>query len=158
MQQQGEGEGARTVRPAIEGWFTSDPEPHLLGQRCADCATVVFPPRAVTCPNPTCVGEDLPVTSLSRTGRVWSYATNHYPPPAPYVAADPFEPITIAAVELQAEAITVLGQVAGPTDDLRVGAEVELEIGTLLTTDTEEHTVWRWRVVPPAGSRMEVSA
>ncbi|WP_052669646.1 Zn-ribbon domain-containing OB-fold protein [Nitriliruptor alkaliphilus] len=158
MQHASDGHDERTVRPAVEGWFASDPEPHLLGQRCADCATVVFPPRAVTCPNPACVGEELPVTPLSRTGRVWSYATNHYPPPAPYVPADPFEPITIAAVELRDEAITVLGQVAGPTDGLRVGAEVELEIGTLLTTDTEEHTVWRWRVVAPVRSGAEVSA
>lgn len=140
----------RTVRPAVEGWFGTDPEPHLVGQRCADCATVVFPPRAVTCPNPRCTGEDLPPTPLSRRGRVWSYATNHYPPPPPYVADEPFTPVTIAAVELAEEQLVVLGQVAGPTDDLRVGAEVELEIGTLLTTETEEHTVWRWRVTAPA--------
>lgn len=141
-----------TERPAVDGWFADTPHPHLIGQRCDVCATVVFPPRAVTCPNPSCRGEDLSPIPLSRRGTVWSYATNHYPPPAPYVAADPFTPVTIAAVELTDERIVVLGQVVGATGGLRVGAEVELEIGTLFTTEDERRTVWRWRVVATEGA------
>ena len=41
---------------------------------------------------------------LSNRGTVWSYTTSDYPPPAPFVpATDPYEPITVASVELEAE-------------------------------------------------------
>ena len=60
---------------------------------------------------------------------MWSYTENHYPPPPPYVAADPFEPYALAAVELADEGIVVLGQVAKGVRaaDLRVGMEMQLE-------------------------------
>ena len=48
--------------PAVEGWFTTGPEPTLLGSRCTTCATVYFPPtpaeRAGFCRNPACDGEE----------------------------------------------------------------------------------------------------
>ena len=72
-------------------------------------------------------------TPLSRRGRVWSYTENHYAPPPPYVAADPFEPYALAAVELDDEGIVVLGQVAKGVRaaDLRVGMEMQLELDML---------------------------
>ena len=130
--------------PAVEGWFTLADEPHLLGKQCATCATIVFPPRALSCPNPVCDGRELDDVELGRTGRVWSYATNHYPPPAPYVAPDPFEPYTVAAVELDDERLVVLGQVQQGVDSLRIGQRVELTLGTLFETDEEIHVTWRW--------------
>ena len=57
--------------PAIEGWFTTDAEPHLIGARCPVCGTFVFPPREGTCPNPACTSETLDPTPLSRRGRIW---------------------------------------------------------------------------------------
>src|SRR5690606_4161169 len=101
------------ARPAIEGWFVTGDEPRLLGQRCDECGTYVFPPRAWTCPNPVCRSAVLSEALLSRTGTVWSYTTNHYEAPPPYVAPDPFEPYTIVAVELQEEGMVVLGQLEG---------------------------------------------
>ena len=98
--------------PAVDGWFTTDDEPHLIGARCPACATIVFPPREGGCPNPECDSDTLEPTELSRRGRVWSYTENHYAPPPPYVAAEPFEPYALAAVELDDERIVVLGQVA----------------------------------------------
>ena len=99
--------------PAIEGWFTTDDgAPHLIGGKCTVCGTFVFPPREGACPNPGCDSDSLEPTPLSRRGRVWSYTENHYAPPPPYVAADPFEPYALAAVELDDEGIVVLGQVA----------------------------------------------
>ena len=53
---------------------------------------------------------ELEEVALSRTGKLWSYTTNHYKPPEPYVAPDPFTPYTVAAVELIEERIVVLGQ------------------------------------------------
>ena len=73
---------------------------------------------------------------------------------APFVAAtDPYEPITVAAVELEAEKMVVLGQcVAGiGPDDLEVGTEVELVLDTLYEDDDNEYIVWKWRPVAAGG-------
>ena len=74
-------------------------------------------------PESACDSDELDPTPLSRRGTVWSYTDNRYPPPPPYVAADPFEPYALAAVELADEDMVVLGQVAKGVRaaDLRVG-------------------------------------
>jgi uncharacterized OB-fold protein len=132
--------------PAVEGWFTmEDDEPHLLGNRCVTCGTVFFPRAEMACRNPGCRGGEFEEVPLSRRGRVWSYTTNHYAPPPPFVASDPFEPYTIAAVELAEEKMVVLGQLDGDPARLRVGAEVELVLATLFEDDDHEHVVWKWR-------------
>ena len=139
-----------TRRPAVEGWFTEAPDgAHLVGGRCTACGTVVFPNRAVACPNPGCDGTELEDTPLGRRGRVWSYTTNHYAPPEPYVAPDPFVPYTVLAVELAQERMVVLGQAAAGVspDDLAIGAEVELVVEPLFTDDAGEVTVYKWRPV-----------
>ena len=133
--------------PAIEGWFTLDPDqPALLGARCSACATIVFPPRTGACPNPGCRGMELEQSPLGRTGRIWSYTTNHYAPPEPYIAADPFEPFTVAAVELAEERLVVLGQMVAGTDPatLSVGQEVEVTLGTLYTDEDNDYVMWQW--------------
>ena len=100
---------AITQVPAIEGWFTLDPErPALLGSRCARCQSVFFPRETSFCRKPGCGGRDFTETELSRTGTIWSFTDNRYQPPPPYVSADPFEPYAIAAVELEAEQMVVL--------------------------------------------------
>ena len=81
-----------TATPAIEGWFTTEADPALLGSRCTTCGTVFFPPTAGPCRNPACDGLDLEQAELSRRGTVWSYTDAQYQPPAPYVArTDPYE-------------------------------------------------------------------
>ena len=137
--------------PAIDGWFTTDPEPTLLGSRCDTCGTVFFPPTAAEgfCRNPACSGDTFSGVPLSRRGRVWSYTDAQYQPPPPYIApTDPFEPFALAAVELE-EGMVVLGQVAAGhgVDDLQVGAEVEVVVETLYTDDTGERSIWRWKPV-----------
>jgi uncharacterized OB-fold protein len=134
--------------PAVEGWFTMDEaEPRLLGNRCTWCGTVFFPKASFACRNPACDGTEFEEVPLSRRGRVWSYTTNHYAPPAPYVSPDPFEPYSVAAVELNEEKLVVLGQVEGAAESLRIGAEVELVLSTLFADDEGEHVVWKWKVV-----------
>lgn len=140
----------RAQRPAIEGWFTTDTDdPHLLGTRCPDCGTSFFPPASGYCRNPHCDGEDLQTVELSNEGTLWSFATNHYAPPAPYVSPDPFVPYTVAAVELTDEQMVVLGQLADDVDPatLTVGDRVRLELGTLFSDEEAEHLVWKWRPV-----------
>lgn len=131
----------------------SDEQPTLLGSRCTACGTYLFPPRDGACPNPACASDELERVPLSRRGRVWSYTENQYAPPPPYVAADPFQPYALAAVELEAEGLIVLGQVPkGVTAaDLRVGMEMQLELDTLFVDDDgAEHVVYTWAPAAPS--------
>ncbi|GAA5073197.1 hypothetical protein HNP84_009246 [Thermocatellispora tengchongensis] len=132
----------RIGEPAVRGWFiVEDGATHLLATRCTACGALWFPPRGGHCRNPRCGATGLTETRLSRRGTVWSYTNACYPPPAPYVAADPYTPITLAAVALP-EGLVVLGQtIPGLTvADLRVGMEVELTSGPL----ADGATVWMW--------------
>ncbi|MEU6039590.1 OB-fold domain-containing protein [Actinomadura sp. NPDC047616] len=148
-------------RPAVEGWFTTADAPdgrgvRLLGTRCTACGTPYFPRNDLACRNPGCAGpkdgSELEEHALSPRGRIWSYTDARYKPPPPYVAADPFRPFAIAAVELEAEQMVVLGQVVPDvaTEDLAVGMEVELTEGVLYEDDETQYTVWMWR---PSGRR-----
>jgi uncharacterized OB-fold protein len=137
------------VTPAIEGWFTTGPEPTLLGSRCTSCGTVFFPKAEGFCRNPACSSESFEELPLGRRGRVWSYTDAQYQPPPPYItAANPYVPFALAAVELP-EGLVVLGQVATGygVSDLTVGAEVELVVETLYTDDSGERSIWRWKPV-----------
>jgi uncharacterized OB-fold protein len=137
-----------TAVPMIEGWFTTGEEPALLGRRCRSCGTTAFPPTVRWCPNPACNADDLEEVALSRRGRIWSYTDARYQPPPPYVpTTDPYEPFAIAAVELGAERIVVLGQVATGygLDDLTVGGDAELVVEPLEIVDGVERLIWRWR-------------
>lgn len=134
--------------PAIEGWFTLDEaSPRLLGSRCKACGAVFFPREDAFCRNPACAGREFEEAPLSRRGRLWSVTDNRYPPPAPYVASDPFEPYAVAAVELEEEKLVVLGQVVPgvAARDLEVGREMELVLDTLFEDDENEYLVWKWR-------------
>jgi uncharacterized OB-fold protein len=141
---------AKTRAPAVEGWFTMDPErPSLLGTRCRTCGSYFFPPEIAFCRNPACQGTEFEEVPLSRRGRLWSFTDNRYAPPAPYVATDPFAPYAIAAVELEAEKMVVLGQVVSGlgVEALRTGMEMELALGTLFEDERNEYVVWKWRPV-----------
>lgn len=141
---------AKTRRPAVEGWFTMEAaDPHLLGTRCKACKSYFFPKETVSCRNPRCGGVDLEEVPLSRRGRIWSFTNNCYPPPPPYVAPEPFSPYAIAAVELEAEKLVILGQVAPGVgvDRLEAGMEMELVLDRLYEDAENEYLVWKWRPV-----------
>jgi uncharacterized OB-fold protein len=137
----------KNKRPSIEGWFTMDEAaPRLIGTRCAGCETVYFPREETYCRNPRCASTELEEYQLSNTGRIWSFTNNCYPPPAPYIASDPFEPYAVAAVELADEKMVVLGQVSGAgVEDLKAGMEVEVVLETLFEDDENEYMIWKWR-------------
>lgn len=142
---------APAVLPAIEGWWDFDDagRPHLVGAKCPRCATYVFPPRANNCPNPGCEADELEAVALSRRGVLWSYTENHYSPPPPYPASDPFEPFAVAAVQLAEEGIVVLGKVVEGTRaaDLKVGMAMELTTMPLYVGDDGlERTVYAWKI------------
>ncbi|HTY31353.1 Zn-ribbon domain-containing OB-fold protein [Mycobacterium sp.] len=144
-----------TQEPAIDGWFATDSTtegagaPHLIGSRCPECGTYVFPPRENNCPNPACANDSLESVALSTRGTLWSYTENRYAPPPPYPSPDPFEPFAVAAVELAEEGLIVLGKVVEGTlaADLKVGMEMELTTMPLFTDDDGvQRMVYGWRI------------
>ena len=138
----------RTRVPAVEGLFTlDDGEPRLIGGRVPGTESYFFP-KHLGGADPRVGPVELEEVLLSRRGRVWSYTTSHYPPPPPFVVTtDPYQPITVAAVELEDEKMVVLGQCTagvGP-EDLAVGMEMELDVDTLYSDDDTDYLVWKWR-------------
>ena len=133
--------------PAQEGWFTLEPEPHLIGLHDPRSGSYFFPKDVAMVRAPGFADAELEEVPLSRTGKLWSYTTNHYQPPEPYVSPEPFEPYTVAAVELGPERMVVLGQLEAGVDPatLEVGQEMELVLGTLYEDDENEYVVWKWR-------------
>ena len=133
---------------AIEGWFTLDEnEPQLMGLHDEESGTYFFPKDVSVSRAPGYDHVELAEVPLSRTGKLWSYTTNHYEPPEPYVAPEPFVPYTVAAVELARERMVVMGQLApgvAPAS-LEVGQEMELVLGTLYEDDENEYLVWKWQ-------------
>ncbi len=147
--------------PIIEGWFTDDIDaPTLIGSKCPACGTYVFPPRTGDCPSPICESTTLEPTPLSRRGTIWSYTENRYAPPPPYVAADPYQPYALAAVELAAEGLVVLGRVATGilAADLKVGMEMQLELDVSHRDDEHEYIVYVWAPAAPASTAPVASA
>jgi uncharacterized OB-fold protein len=144
-----------TAVPAVEGWFTTDAEPRLLGTRCTACGTVFFPRASGFCRNPDCRGREFDDVELSRVGTVWSYTDAQYQPPPPYIPASAdYEPFALAAVELVEEQIVILGQVAQGygVDDLTVGTTVELVVEPLYELDGVTHLIYRWKPVDGAAA------
>jgi len=140
----------KTRTAAIEGWYTLDNDkPSLIGSQCSDCHSYFFPKQSSYCKNPTCEGTEFSDVELSRTGKIWSYTNNCYQPPEPYISADPFKPYAIAAVELEKERMTVLGQVVEgvDVDQLKVGMEVELVVETLYEDEETDKVVWKWKPI-----------
>lgn len=138
----------KTRVPVLEGWFSSEAEgPHLIGSRCDACGTYYFPKLTTFCRNPDCTSEKFTELPLSRTGKLWSYTNAVYKPPEPYVAAEPFEPFGIAAVELDKERMVVLGQLMPDVDlaKLKVGMPMELLVDVLSEDETSAKTVWKWK-------------
>ena len=134
--------------PAIEGWFTMDEDaPQLLGLHDPGSGSYFFPKDVAVSHAPGHDDAELEEVALSRTGKLWSYTTNHYKPPEPYVSPDPFEPYTVAAVELGRERMVVMGQLAPgfSPESLEVGMEMELVLDTLYEDDENEYVVWKWK-------------
>ena len=140
----------RTQVPAVEGLFTMDPDtPHLIGARGISQGSYFFP-KDLAGSDPGCLGDELEEVLLSRTGKVWSYTTSDYPPPAPYmITAEPYEPFVLAAVELDEQKLVVLGQMVPETalEDMTVGMRVELVLDVLYIDEDHDYMVWKWKPV-----------
>jgi uncharacterized OB-fold protein len=134
--------------PALEGWFTLDEQnPRLIGLKDRESGSYFFPKDVSVSRAPGHADAELQEVELSNTGKLWSYTTNHYQPPEPYVSPDPFVPYTVAAVELTDERMVVMGQLDPDVDpaSLEVGMEMQLVLGTLYEDDENEYVVWKWK-------------
>jgi uncharacterized OB-fold protein len=143
----------KTRVACIPGSLQIDPQrPRLAATRCIACGTVYFPREQSRCRNPRCGGKEFAQVELSSRGKLWSYTNAAYKPPEPYIVrSDPYEPFALAAVELEAEKMIVLGQVVDGVDfaSLRVGMEMELALGVLFEDAETETITWKWKPVAP---------
>ena len=140
--------GDGSMEPVLPGWFTLDEQtPHLLGARCKACGTYYFPKQISFCRNPACSSEAFEEVQLSRSGKLWSWTNACYAPPEPFLAADPYEPFAIAAVELEREKMVVLGMVVRGVgvESLKLGMNMELKLQPL----TDGKLTWAWSPSPP---------
>jgi uncharacterized OB-fold protein len=140
---------AKKQIPCLEGWLTMPPEePQLIGNRCGSCGHYFFP-KAKTCRNPFCdKAKPLTDIKLSRKGELFAYTVNHYSPPLPYHAPDPFVPFAVVSIALP-EGIKVGGQVPRDVDldTLKVGMEMET-VREVLYVDDDGNEVLSWMFRP----------
>jgi uncharacterized OB-fold protein len=129
-------------------------QPQLIGTRGKQTGSFFFPPTGAIAADPAAPFEEREEVKLSRRGKVWSWTTGNYAPPAPYVSPDPFEPYAVVAVELPEEKMVILGQLASGYDvqDISLGQEMELVLGTLFEDDDNEYLIWKWRPVAAAAA------
>ena len=106
----------KTRTPAIEGWFTTEGEPALLGTRCRECGTYFFPRETTFCRNPACRSTALDEVPLS------SWRERRQAIPAKVAAAR-----QAAAKKLEPKSVSVTPTPA----TLRTPAEVEAYITAL---------------------------
>ena len=105
----------------------------LLGSRCAGCDTTYFP-QAVSCRNPECERKELEVTTLGRTGTLFSWTVQHYQPPALY-RVDDWQPYAVGLVELP-EGLRVLAMLTGaPPGEIPIGEPLTLTTVPLYRDD-----------------------
>lgn len=139
--------------PVVEGLFIWPSEaPQLLAGHCSECQCYFFPSHAQL-HRPGCSGGTVEITPLLRRGTIRSYTIQHYPPPDPYVAPDPFEPFVLVTVEFP-EGLQIPGQLVGVAadyDEIVIGQAVDVVIAPLYT---DEHGVTRltWKFDPVAAS------
>ena len=132
--------------PAVEGFFTIEEETHLIGVRFKKSGSFCFP-KSLGGSDPDFPEDEIEEVLLSRVGKIWSYTNSAYPPPPPFIAAEPYVPIVIAAVELEEEKMVIIGQVVNgySVEDLSVGMPVEVKVGTLYEDSEYRYLTWMWK-------------
>ena len=115
--------------PVQEGVFTmpDDGDVQLIGSKCADCGNVMFPTQN-GCPK--CSGSSNEDYLLKRTGTLWTWTIQGYPPKSPPYAGndDPktFEPFGVGYVELADECKVETRLTVSNPEEITIGMEMEL--------------------------------
>lgn len=140
-----------SARPEVEGLFTWPSDtPQLIAGRCTRCNCYFFPQRAEF-HRPGCWGGEVEQTMLSRQGTVLSHTVQHYPPPQPFVAPEPFASFVLVTVGLP-EGIQVAGQLVAPEGhEVAIGQQVEVTVDVLYTDDEgTARLTWKFQPVSEA--------
>jgi uncharacterized OB-fold protein len=130
----------------LPGFFAVLADGQLLGAVCADCGTVLIPPRPACY---ACGSRDVHIEEQPRSGEIVSYTEVHKPAPA---FADQ-APFTVAVVELDSEA-RLTGRVSTPYDEVDIGMPVQLSVRE--PTDNEKEAAlthekeWPIHIFDPA--------
>ena len=139
---------SKTRVPAADGWFTMDEAaPQLVGRARHRVGLVLLADRAGGVGQPERARRGARAGAAVARGTLWSWTTNHYAPPEPYVSPDPFVPYTVCAVELDdgADGRARRGSRPAPTPThFEVGMSMELVLGPLYEDDEHEYVVWQW--------------
>jgi uncharacterized OB-fold protein len=116
-------------KPVADGLFTwpSD-DPQLLGSKCTACGEVTFPAQSAC---PACPSSDCEQIGLSRSGTLWTWTVQNFPPPHPYLGdARSFVPFGVGYIEL-AEGVRVESRLTeNDAGRLKIGMQMELVIET----------------------------
>ncbi|MCW2613510.1 MAG: hypothetical protein JWN08_504 [Frankiales bacterium] len=122
------------VTPVDAGLFASLDPPRLLGSRCGECATVVFP-TAQSCPR--CSRAAMAPHALADRGTVWSWTVQGFCPKPPYVPpVDGFVPFPVGYVDLGE--VIVEGHLLVDRALLEIGTPVRLALEPVRTADGDE--------------------
>ena len=142
------------ARPIAEGLFTwpaTADDVRLLGSRCAECGTVVFPAQD-GCPRCGAVG--MAVTELGRRGTLWTWTSQDYLPKAPYAGPETdadFTGYLVGYVEL-AEGVRVVTRLVDvDRAEVRIGMELELVLFPF-TRDADGTDVVAYGFAPVRGA------
>ena len=140
---------ARKQVAAFENLFTwSSDNPRLVATKCKSCGYCFFP-KNFTCGNPNCKGKDVEDILLSKRGKLWSWTTQYYKPPSPFIAPDPYVPFAVGLVEFP-EGVKVIGIMTGcndPDGELRIDMEVEV-VAEKIFIDEDGNEVIGWKFKP----------
>ena len=129
-----------------EGLFKETRDgPRLTGSRCSGCSIPYFPASDV-CRNPECEGGSVEQAEFGPTGTVWSYARQDYEPPSPVKFDTPFEPYSMAIVDLD-DGLRVLGRLlVDDSSTVEVGMKVELVLAPLAHDEEGRQLIcWQFR-------------
>jgi uncharacterized OB-fold protein len=129
--------------PVAEGLFTwPSASPRLIGSRCDECGTHVFPAQG-SCPN--CTSTAVSEVELAEEGTLWTWTVQGFPPKAPpYVGtvdADAFEPYGVGYVELPGQVKVESRLTASDPSQLSIGMAMKMVIVPLAVDENGDEVV-----------------